>query len=86
MFLKTSFHFGQILNDLLDRESDLARNQPNFWNIHGKSSFRRIVDELAELTTGAETLPLPYRAYGTSRVADLAGYGVQVADRLLADR
>lgn len=83
-FLKASFRVGQLSNDLADGAADHERRQPNFWNIHRRDAPARFLREFGDLAASGESLPDPYRRYALARVADLAGYGVQIVDRLSA--
>lgn len=81
-FLRASFRIGQLMNDLLDFEADRGAKQPNFWHIHPEDGPELMVRELGDLAARVESLPKQYRPYGETRLVDLAGYGIQIADRV----
>lgn len=78
-FLRKSFLFSQIANDLIDREDDLKRGQPNFWNI-----FSRIEDaadyylaQLLEIYISLHDFPAELKPYAYTRLYDIMNYVVQ---------
>ncbi|MBD2896928.1 hypothetical protein amrb99_58800 [Actinomadura sp. RB99] len=83
-FLARTFRVSQIINDLHDLEDDRARNQPNFWLLYPSAGEAATACglHLDELEAAYAALPDIARPYGDTRLADLSGYALEVAERL----
>ncbi|MCA9773445.1 MAG: hypothetical protein KC466_13610 [Myxococcales bacterium] len=76
-FLESSFFVAQVANDLVDREDDRRRGQPNFWNLQSdRAAARRFVERVEDLGRRADGLADRLRPYGRSRVHDIANYAL----------
>ncbi len=80
-FLARSFYISQIINDLQDREDDERRHQLNYWllGLPPEVATAALLAEFTALSDTCGELDLRVREYGHARVADLAGYLVQVS-------
>lgn len=80
-FVRRSLMLGQVVNDLVDRESDEERHQPNRWSLAEElgDTEAAFLSDLELLAEGCRTLGA-YAPYGAARIADLARYTLEAVD------
>jgi hypothetical protein len=79
-FVGKSFLVSQMINDLLDRNDDLDRGQPNFWNLHAQAqdAIAHFLQDVSALEDLAGKAPARFQPYTRSRLVDLATYCGQI--------